>query len=206
MPISLLSRFPSSPAIGLASAVFAAVIASSDPAWAELRYKTSYRENPIRGTTPQELWRYMGSHPIIDEDGLAFANITHDHKLSIKTERSAGACRTSRIDFTWHFVITLPKAVDEARMSPATRTMWDEFTAYLKRHEEHHRTIFIGCGKDFLARAAKLTARGPCFGLKGKVRRYIDQQYEVCMTKQRAFDRRDRQSLNKLALRRANQK
>lgn len=186
--------------------LFALVVLDAVPASAELRYKTTYRENPIRGTMPEELWRYMDSHPIIDEDGPALANITHDHGLSVKTERSAGVCRVSTVDFTWHFVITLPKAVDEARMSQATRAMWREFTAYLKRHEEHHRTIFIGCGKDFLAEAAKLTARGPCFGLKGTVRRYIDKQYEACMARQRDFDRRERQSVNALALRRAYRK
>jgi predicted secreted Zn-dependent protease len=208
MPVPLRSNSPFSLAavVGLVAVLFALVVLGAAPASAELRYRTTYRENPIRGTTAEELWRYMESHPIIDEDGPALANITHDHKLSVKTERTAGVCRVSSVDFTWHFVITLPKAVDKARMSHAMRAMWHEFTAYLKRHEEHHRTIFIGCGKDFLAEAAKLTARGPCFGLKGKVRSYVDKQYKVCMAKQRAFDRRERQSVNKLALRRAYRK
>jgi predicted secreted Zn-dependent protease len=209
MQISLRSNSSFLPAavFGLAAILFALVVVSgAGPACAELRYKTTYRDNPIRGTTPQQLWRYMAGHPIIDEDGPALANITHDHKLSVETERSDGACRVSKVDFTWHFVITLPKAVDHAGMSPAVRSMWREFTVYLKRHEEHHRTIFIGCGEDFLARAAKLTARGPCFGLKGKVKRYIDKQYKVCMAKQRAFDREDKQSVARLALRRAYRK
>jgi predicted secreted Zn-dependent protease len=189
---------------GSAMLLLAGVILSGvESALAELRYTTSYRENPIRGTTPDQLWRYMARHPIIDEDGPALANITHDHKLSVETERSGGVCRVSRLDFSWQFVITLPRAVDEAAMTPATRAMWREFTAYLKQHEEHHRTIFIGCGRSFVAAAEKLTARGSCLGLKSKVKRFIDKQYDACMEKQRAFDRDSRQSVAKLGLRRA---
>jgi predicted secreted Zn-dependent protease len=206
MQQSLRSQTQPSPAavVGMIALLFAfAVSLAAGPACAELRYTTSYRQNTIHGATPEQVWRFMASHPIIDEDGPALANITHKHKLSARTSRSNGVCRVSKLDFTWHFVITLPKAVDEARMSPATRAMWREFAAYLKRHEEHHRTIFIGCGKDFVAEATKLTARGPCLLLKVKVKRYIDEQYKVCMAKQRAFDRDERQSVDNLALTRA---
>ena len=177
-----------------------------EPALAELRYTTEYRVNPIRGTTPEQLWRFMATHPIIDEDGPALANITHDHKLSVYSEKSGGACRVANIDFTWRFVITLPKAVDRARMSSATGAMWREFTGYLKRHEEHHRTIFIGCGRKFLADAEKITGRRNCFGFKRKISRFVEKKYDACMKKQREFDRQEIQSLANLALRQAYRK
>jgi predicted secreted Zn-dependent protease len=206
----LRSKTQLSPVAGVRmAAVFlcaGAVLFDAGPAFSELNHTTSYRRNPVHGTTPEQLWGYMAGHPIIDEDGPALANITHDHTLSVQTARAAGVCRVARVDFTWHFVITVPTAVDEARMSPATRAMWREFTAYLRRHEEHHRAIFIGCGRDFLAKAAKLTAPGPCVGLKGRVKRYIDEQYQVCMAEQRAYDRDERQTVANLALRRAHRK
>lgn len=209
MQQSLRSETQPSPAavagtIALLFAVFVGL--GVGPALGELRYTTSYRQNAIRGETPEQLRRYMASHPIIDEDGPALANITHDYELSVKTERSGGVCRVSKLDFTWNFVITLPKAVDKAGMSPATRAIWREFTAYLKRHEEHHRTIFLGCGKDFVAEAEKFTARGPCVLLKAKVKRYIDNRYQVCMVKQRAFDREEKRSLLELSLLRSYRK
>ncbi len=138
-------------------------ISRIEPALGELRYTTEYSANPVRGTFPKQLCRYMATHPIIDEDGPALANITHDHELSVTSEKTGGACRVANLDFTWRFVITLPKAVDEAQMSNATRSMWREFTSYLKRHEEHHRTIFLGCGEKFLANAAKITGGRNCF-------------------------------------------
>lgn len=180
----------------------------ADPLWmgsanGDLRYTTAYRENPIRGSTPAQLWRHMLAHPIMDEDGPALANITHDHKLSVKTKRSGGVCRVDELDFTWRFVITLPKAVDRARMNATTRAMWREFTDYLRHHEEHHRAIFIDCGNKFLAKASKLTGSRSCFLLKRKVQRFIDEQYDACMVRQRAYDRKERARVARLALRRA---
>jgi predicted secreted Zn-dependent protease len=190
----------------IGAAMLAALLAGAVPAHGELRHTTEYRMNPIKGTTPAELWGSMAARPIIDEDGPALANITHDHKLAVKTMSSGKGCRVDGLDFTWRFVITLPKAVDEAGMSAATRGMWREFTSYLKRHEEHHRTIFLACGKDFLAKAAKITAGGHCRGLERKVRKFVDKQYEACMARQRQFDRDEKQSVAGLALRRAHRK
>jgi predicted secreted Zn-dependent protease len=190
----------------IGAAVLAALLASAAPAQGELRHTTEYRVNPIKGTTPAELWRSMAARPIIDEDGPALANITHDHKLAVKTTNSGKGCRVDSLDFTWRFVITLPKAVDEAGMSTATRGMWREFTSYLKRHEEHHRTIFLACGTDFLAKAAKITAGGNCRSLERKIRKFVDKQYEACMARQRQFDRDEKQSVAGLALRRAYRK
>jgi predicted secreted Zn-dependent protease len=186
--------------------VLAALLFSTAPAEGELRHTTEYRVNPIKGTTPAELWRSMAARPIIDEDGPALANITHDHKLVVKTTKADNGCGVDSLDFTWRFVITLPKAVDEAGMSAATRGMWREFTSYLKRHEEHHRTIFLACGKDFLAKAAKITAGRSCPGLERKVRKFIDKQYAACMARQRQFDRDEKETVAGLALRRAYRK
>jgi predicted secreted Zn-dependent protease len=180
----------------------AAALVLALPAAAEGRlvHATEYRQHRIVGSTPTELWRYIVTHPILDpDDGPAIANITHDHSLSLNTATSGGACRVSDLTFRWNFVITLP-AADEGRMSPATRTMWREFTGYLKTHEEHHRTIFLACGERFVPAAAKLTGLPGCLGMKAKVQRYIDKQYEACMKEQRAFDRREGKTTANLAL------
>ena len=114
----------------------------------------------------------MNAHPIIDpDDGPAYANLTHDHMLSLSTASEGGICRVSALTFRWRFVLTLPKAVDQSAMDSRTRSMWNDFVSGLKHHEETHRAIFLRCGAKFVPAAERLTGPGNCAGLERKVRR-----------------------------------
>lgn len=167
---------------------------------AELVHTTEYRTHAVRGTTPHAVLLYMNAHPIIDpDDGPAYANLTHDHALSLSTAREGGVCRVSRLTFHWRFVLTVPKAVDLAAMDSRTRIMWNDFVAGLKRHEETHRAIFLRCGAKFVPAAERLTGVGNCASLERKVRRAIDQAYQACMAEQRVFEKRDRSRILGLA-------
>lgn len=188
-------------AIVLSLAVTLAAL--SGPASAELRYTTVYKEHLVHGSTPGAIWSYMTSHPIMDpDDGPALANITHDHTLAFTTAEAGGACAVSRLTFTWNFVITLPKAADRAKMSPATAAMWQELLAKMRWHETHRQVIFLGCAKVFLPAAEKMTA-ATCASLKAKVPDYVNRQYAACMRKQRQFGLADVPSVARLQLIRA---
>lgn len=172
----------------------------TEGAAAELIHTTQYRTHAVRGTTPQAVLRYMNAHPIIDpDDGPAYANLTHDHHLSMATFAAGGVCRVKNLRFTWRFVLTLPKAVDYGAMNASTRSKWDAFVAGLKRHEETHRAIFLKCGAKFVPAAERITAAGGCAGLENKVRRSIERAYAACMSEQRAFEKRDRPRILGLA-------
>jgi predicted secreted Zn-dependent protease len=189
---------------GLSALWMVAATLAADGAAAELVQTTEYRTHAVRGTTPQAVWQYMNAHPIIDpDDGPAYANLTHDHELSIRTTTGSGVCRVSELTFRWRFVLTLPKAVDQAAMDSQTQSMWNAFVAGLKRHEETHRTIFLRCGAKFVPAAERLTGPGNCAGLERKVRRSIDQAYQACMAEQRDFEKRDRPRILGLAFIRA---
>lgn len=171
----------------------AGLVFATSGAMAEVFHTTEYRTHGVRGTTPKSILQYMNAHPIIDpDDGPAYANLTHDHDLSVSTVAEGKVCRVRALTFRWRFVLTLPKAVDEAAMAPKTRSLWNAFVAGLKQHEEMHRAIFLGCGRKFLAAAERLTGPGSCAGLERKVRRSIDQAYRACMVEQRRFEQRDR--------------
>ena len=171
------------------------------PAAAELKYTTTFKDHPVSGTTPPALWRYMTAHPIMDpDDGPALANTTHDHKLSFKTATVDGACKVSDLTFTWHFVVTLPKAVDRAKMSAATGAMWQEFLDKVTWHERRRVEIFLDCGKVFVPAAEKMTGPAGCFGVERKVRRFVDAQYDLCMKTQRKFGSEDSPLIWKLPL------
>jgi predicted secreted Zn-dependent protease len=177
-----------------------AIALANGGAAAGVVHSTEYRTHAVRGTTPSAILRYMNAHPIIDpDDGAAYANLTHDHVLSVSTAIDGGVCRVSALTFRWRFVLTLPKAVDQSAMASRTRSMWIDFVAGLKRHEETHRAIFLRCGAKFVAAAERMTAPGACAGLERKIRRSIDQAYEACMIEQREFEKRDRPRILGLA-------
>ncbi len=184
--------------VGLAWAALGGL--GSTPAAAELVQTTQYRTHSVHGTTPRAVLDDMSAHPIIDpDDGPAYANLTHAHTVTLKTATTGGACRITDLTFRWSFVLTLPQAADYARMSTGTRSMWNAFVADLKRHEETHRSIFLGCGAKFVPAAEKLTGPAGCIGMKARVDRFIAQRYEACMAEQRAFELRDRSHILGLA-------
>jgi predicted secreted Zn-dependent protease len=181
-----------------------AVLAIVPAAPAELNQTTEYRDNRIAGTTARAVWQYMIAHPIIDpDDGPAYANITHDHKLAFRTSNAGGVCRVNDLTFRWKFVITLPKPVDYGGMDGATQKMWKQFASYLKGHEDQHRSIFLECGKVFVPAAEKLTGPAGCSGMDRKVTAFVAAAYDRCMTRQREFDHRQDQTTADLALIRA---
>jgi predicted secreted Zn-dependent protease len=178
----------------------ATAVLAVDSAVADLVHTTEYRTHAVHGITPHAVLQYMNAHPIIDpDDGPAYANLTHDHVLSVSTASQDGICRVSELTFRWRFVLTLPKAVDQSAMDSRTRSMWTDFVAGLKRHEETHRAIFLRCGAKFVPAAERMTGTGTCAGLERKVRRSIDQAYQACMADQREFEKRDRPRILGLA-------
>jgi predicted secreted Zn-dependent protease len=165
-----------------------------------VRSTTEWRQNPIRGTVPAELVSYMRAHMIADEDGPAFANITHDHDLSVSVRPAGEICRVDALTFDFRFVITLPVAVDEGRMAPATRRIWREFAAYTKWHEGRHREIFLDCAARFAAVAERMVGRDGCPALERRVKKSIANAFDACMSVQRAFDHREAPRVAALAL------
>jgi predicted secreted Zn-dependent protease len=147
--------------------------------------------NVVAGATAADIYRDMLRNPIIDPDsGRSFANLTHEHDLQLTTKQSGGQCRVQNLDFTWHFVMTLPKSRDEASLPNKTRQLWRSFVSRLRSHELHHRDLFLDCGQIFVTEAAAMTAP-QCSQLERQVRRSIDIAYNSCMDRQRAYDRAD---------------
>lgn len=156
-----------------------------------LHHTLSEKANVVAGATAADIYRDMLRHPIHDADsGRSFANLTHEHEVEVAVGQSGAQCRVQKLDFTWDFVMTLPKARDEFELPAKTRQVWHSFVSRLRSHELHHRDLFLDCGRTFVPAAASLTAP-QCGELERQVRRSIDLAYDACMEKQRAFDSAD---------------
>jgi predicted secreted Zn-dependent protease len=95
------------------------------------------------------------------------------------------------------FSLTLPKARNS--LSGSTRSAWNAFAAYARRHEERHRQIYIQCGNAFVAKAKRMTA-GNCGALQASIRRQLEADKRACESRQRAFDRAERGRVSGMSL------
>ncbi len=96
-------------------------------------------------------------------------------------------CRLQSFRVNVRFVMILPKLSTRARLSSATKARWHRFAAFVRRHEEHHRRIWMGCLARGEARARKLHI-GDCGQLDQAVAEVFKQEWARCEKLQDAFD------------------
>lgn len=182
------------------AAVVAGVAGSlSAGALAEVRSSTQTRTYSVGGTTAASLVSYMRSNPFHGSRGDAVANIQPSYSLSTITRQTGGTCHASKVTLGMRFVMTLPHARSAAAMGSSTRSAWNSFVAFSRRHEETHRGIYVQCGNNFVAKAQRLTASN-CGALEASIRRLLETEKRACETRQRAFDRADYGRLAGLSL------
>ncbi len=178
----------------MATGVAATVGAS---ALADVRTSTRTQTYNVGGTTANTLVAYMRSNPFPGSQGDAVANIRPAYKLDIRSRQDGALCRANDVKLDISFTMTLPQARNQ--LDPATRSAWNDFTAFTRRHEETHRAIYVTCGKEFVAKAERLTA-STCAALDTAIRKLLEVERAVCAGKHRAFDRADAQRFAKLGL------
>jgi predicted secreted Zn-dependent protease len=105
-------------------------------------------------------------------------------------------CRIRDYKFSIDFVIKLPRMSNEKKLPQSVRTRWQQFSAFLKKHEETHRAIWIGCAKDFETRIASLKS-GDCDNLDTQAARLWDKIRTACDRKHEAFDAAEQRRLVK---------
>jgi predicted secreted Zn-dependent protease len=196
LAISVLSAC-AKPAGRVVVGVLAASLAAS--ASAGVKTSTQSQSYSVGGTTAATLVSYMRSNPFHGSKGDAVANIRPNYALNIATRQSGGTCRASNVTLNIRFVMTLPQARSTSAMGSSTRSAWNSFVAFTKRHEETHRSIYVKCGNDFVAKAERLTGSN-CGALEASIRRLLETEKSVCEGRQRAFDRADYGRVARLSL------
>jgi predicted secreted Zn-dependent protease len=157
---------------------------------------TAYLWNDVGGATPSELVAGLRSHPLpAGGSDAGFASIQDRYEINIDTRQSGGLCRPAGASVDFHFAITLPRA-DETRMSAGTKRIWRSFVAFSKRHEEEHRSIFLGCAQRFERAARSVSPRKDCAAVREAVIALFADHYARCLKLQDAFDRKERGRLD----------
>ena len=182
---------------GRTAAIAAITAGVTVAALAEVRTSTRTQSYSVSGTTARSLVSYMRSNPFRGSNGDAVANIRPSYSLHIASRQSGGTCRASKVTLNINFVVTVPRA--RSALGGSTRSAWDGFVAFAKRHENTHRRIYVECGNAFVAKAERLSSSS-CGGLNASIRQLLEREKRACEARQRAFDRAEYGRVKSLSL------
>ncbi len=156
-------------------------------ALAEVQVTIDQRDHVVQGTNAAALVRSMNGNPVRGDHGNAYASIHPDFNLDVSTETQGGLCR-AEVDIRLHFVLTLPKAANPGGMNARTRSAWNGFSDFARRHEAHHQASYTNCARSFVGKAERLSGK-QCLSLAADIRKLFNQMKKDCEAVQRAYDR-----------------
>ena len=156
---------------------------------------TKYAYYNVGGDTAQEIYSSMLRQGPRVNGAKAYAatsaTTTQDGKLQQGASCSINSYRL-KLDFT----IKLPKIRNEKVLAPSDRSRWRQFSAFLKKHEETHRTIWLGCATE-LERQVKLIKSKSCAQADIKAQKLWNKMRQACSVKHNAFDAAEQKKLMK---------
>lgn len=92
------------------------------------------------------------------------------------------------------FVIRLPQIKNESALPSSDRTRWRQFSQFLKKHEETHRSIWLACAQDLESKARAIVAAS-CAEADNQAAKLWDQMRRTCSRKHDAFDAAEQKRL-----------
>jgi predicted secreted Zn-dependent protease len=173
----------------------AAVLASSigGAALAKPVHATKYTYYAVGGDTAQDIYKSMLRKGPRVNGAKAYASTsattTQDGKLL-----QGQSCSIDGYRLNLQFTIKLPKIKNESVLQASDRGRWRQFSVFLKRHEETHRSIWLGCAAD-LERQVKSIRAKTCGEADKKAQRLWDKMRAACSKKHVAFDTAEQKKL-----------
>jgi predicted secreted Zn-dependent protease len=168
----------------LAAAIVASLVSAS--ASAEPLATTKYQYYSINGNSAAEIYRSMLSRgPRVDGAKAYAATTAQSSQAGFLVQGQS--CRIRGYKFKIDFVIKLPRMASEAGLSAPVRNRWHQFSAFLRKHEETHRSIWTGCAREFESKVATLKS-GDCDTIDAKAAQLWDKVRAACDRKHEAFD------------------
>ena len=175
------------------TAAAAWAICWAGPASAKPTETTKYTYYTIGGDTAVEIYNSMMKKGPKVNGAKAYAatsaTTTQNGKLS-----QGSSCRIEDYRLKLDFVIKLPKIRNEKALPAADRKRWQQFSGFLKAHEETHRKIWLGCAAD-LERQVKSIKAKSCTEADRKATQLWDKIRAACNRKHAAFDAAEQKKL-----------
>lgn len=156
---------------------------------------TKYTYYTVGGNTAESVYKAMLSKGPRVNGAKAYAATTATTRQDGKLMQS-NACKIQDYQLRLDFVIKLPKIRNEKALAPADRTRWRQFAAFLKTHEETHRSIWLECAAEMERKVRSIKAK-TCDEADAKAEALWEQTRAACSKKHDAFDRAEQKKLMK---------
>ncbi len=169
--------------LGAASMVIAL---GPEAARAAPSFSTAYSYYSVSGTTATGIYASLLRWQINRSRHFASTSISIGKP---GTASSAKGCRVDHLPVK--FLIRLPKHSNEASLPANDRRLWQQFSSFVRKHEETHRAIWMGCARSLYARVAGFHARS-CDAAVKNAKRVFEQTRGTCLKKDAAFDAAER--------------
>lgn len=172
-----------------------AALAASSAGLAEAKpaQSTKYTYYTVGGDTAVEIYNSMLKKGPKVNGAKAYAatsaTTTQDGKLL-----QGRSCEVQDYRLKLDFVVKLPKIKNERVLPAADRSRWQQFSAFLKTHEETHRKIWMDCAAD-LERQVKSIKAKSCEDADRKASQLWDKIRTACNRKHAAFDAAEQKRL-----------
>lgn len=151
---------------------------------------TRYSYFKISGQSAHEVYSSLMSHAKGPGGHDAYA--TTSTKISQNAQYSIGkTCRIKNYQMNLAFNINLPQLASGRKPPLSMRGNWKNFADVLKVHEEHHRSLWLGCANAFSQLAQKLEASN-CQVLKTNYTQLWVTMQNSCKRQNDAFDQAER--------------
>ena len=147
---------------------------------------TKYTYYAISGNTAGEIYNAMLRRGPHVNGAKAYAATSATSWQNGKLIQ-AKSCVIENYRLKIDFVIRLPQIKNEMALTGTDRSRWRQFAQFLKRHEETHRSIWLGCAQE-LENQVRAIHAADCSTVETRATKLWDKMRKACTRKHDAFD------------------
>lgn len=177
----------------LAISAILAAAGACGTAGAKPSQNTKYSYYTVSGDTAAEIYNAMIKRGPNVNGAKAYAatsaTTTQDGKLL-----QGASCQIQDYRLKLDFVIKLPRIRNEKVLPAADRQRWQQFSSFLKTHEETHRKIWMDCAADLERQVKNIKAKS-CDDADSKATQLWEKIRASCNKKHAAFDAAEQKRL-----------
>lgn len=170
----------------LAVGICLAALASINGAAAKPASSTKYTYYAISGSSPVVIYQALIARGPNVKGVKAYATTTALSSQSGKLVQGS-TCRIDGYKVTMNFTIKLPKLSNAGALTGGAKREWERFSAFLKQHEETHRSIWLDCGSEMERKVAALHLSS-CADLDRKTVQLWKQTNAACNKRHERLD------------------